>query len=62
MSEPRNLTDRVPNGVQAELAVAIAVLEQHGPAVTQALRRTPDDPAALFRLLRAPWRVERPVA
>jgi hypothetical protein len=39
VSEPRNLTDLVPNGVRAELAVAVAVLEQHGPAVTQALRQ-----------------------
>ena len=39
MSEPRDLTDLVPNEVRAELAVAVAVLEQHGPAITQALRQ-----------------------
>ena len=39
MSEPRDLTDLVPNEVRAELAVAVAVLEQHGPAVSEALRQ-----------------------
>ena len=39
MSEPRDLTNLVPNDVRAELAVAVAVLEQHGPAVTEALRQ-----------------------
>ena len=39
MREPRDLTDLVPNEVRAELAVAAAVLEQHGPAVTEALRQ-----------------------
>jgi hypothetical protein len=33
VSEPRDLTDLVPNEVRAELAVAVAVLEQHGPAI-----------------------------
>ena len=37
--EPRDLTNLVPNEVRAELAVAVAVLEQHGPAVSQALRQ-----------------------
>jgi hypothetical protein len=37
VSEPRDLTDLVPNEVRAELAVAVAVLEQHGPAVSEAL-------------------------
>jgi hypothetical protein len=37
--EPRDLTNLVPNDVRAELAVAVAVLEQHGPAVTEALRQ-----------------------
>jgi hypothetical protein len=37
--ELRDLTDLIPNGVRAELAVAVAVLEQHGPAVTEALRQ-----------------------
>ena len=39
MREPRGLTNLVPNDVRAELAVAVAVLEQHGPAVTEALRQ-----------------------
>jgi len=39
VSEPRDLTNLVPNEVRAELAVAVAVLEQHGPAVTEALRQ-----------------------
>lgn len=38
MGEPRDLADLVPNEVRAELAVAVAVLEQHGPAVSEALR------------------------
>jgi Flp pilus assembly protein TadB len=37
--EPRDLTELVPNEVRAELAVAVAVLEQHGPAVSEALRQ-----------------------
>jgi hypothetical protein len=39
MTEPRDLTDLVPNHVRADLAVAVAVLEQHGPAVAEALRQ-----------------------
>jgi hypothetical protein len=39
VSEPHDLTNLVPNEVRAELAVAVAVLEQHGPAVTEALRQ-----------------------
>jgi hypothetical protein len=39
VTERRDLTDLVPNGVRAELAVAVAVLEQHGPAVIEALRQ-----------------------
>jgi hypothetical protein len=41
MTEPRDLTDLVPNHVRADLAVAVAVavLEQYGPAVTDALRQ-----------------------
>jgi hypothetical protein len=39
MTEPRDLTDLVPNHVRADLAVAVAVLEQHGSAVTDALRQ-----------------------
>jgi hypothetical protein len=30
---------QVPNDIRAELAVAVAVLEQHGPAATEALRQ-----------------------
>jgi hypothetical protein len=39
VTEPRDLINLVPNNVRADLAVAIAVLEQHGPAVTEALRQ-----------------------
>ena len=39
MTEPRDLTDLVPNHVRADLAVAVAVLEQYSPAVTDALRQ-----------------------
>lgn len=39
MTEPRDLTDLIPNHVRADLAVAVAVLEQYGPAVTDALRQ-----------------------
>jgi hypothetical protein len=39
VTELRDLTDLVPNNVRADLAVAVAVLEQHGPAVTEALRQ-----------------------
>jgi hypothetical protein len=39
MTEPRDLTDLVPNHVRADLAVAVAVLEQHGRVVTDALRQ-----------------------
>ena len=39
MTEPRDPTDPVPNHVRADLAVAVAVLEQHGPAVAEALRQ-----------------------
>jgi hypothetical protein len=35
MTEPRNLADLVPNHVRADLAVAVAVLEQHGSVVTE---------------------------
>jgi len=39
MTEPRDLTDLIPNHVRADLAVAVAVLEQYDPAVTDALRQ-----------------------
>ena len=39
MTKPRGLTDMVPDHVRADLAVAVAVLEQHGPVVTDALRQ-----------------------
>jgi hypothetical protein len=39
MIEPRDLTDLVPNHVRADLAVAVAVLEQQGPVVAEALRQ-----------------------
>jgi hypothetical protein len=39
VTEPRDLTDLVPAEVRTELAAAVAALELHGPAVTNALRR-----------------------
>jgi hypothetical protein len=39
MTGPRDLTDLVPVDVRAEGNQAIAVLEAHGPAVTEALRQ-----------------------
>jgi len=39
VTEPRDLTDVVPADVRTELAAAVAALELHGPAVTNALRR-----------------------
>jgi hypothetical protein len=39
VTEPRDLTDLVPADVRTELAAAVAALELHGPAVTNALRR-----------------------
>jgi hypothetical protein len=39
MTEPRDLTHLVSVDVRAALANAVAVLEQHGPAVTDALRQ-----------------------
>ena len=55
MTDPRDLTDLVPNDVRAELAVAVAVLEQHGPAVTEALRQ-------LDQATTAAWQALHPVA
>jgi hypothetical protein len=55
VTEPRDLTDLVPNDVRAELAVAVAVLEQHGPAVTEALRQ-------LDQATTAAWQALHPVA
>jgi hypothetical protein len=51
MTEPRDLTDLVPNHVRADLAVAVAVLEQHGPAVTQALRQLDQATTAAWQAL-----------
>ena len=51
MTEPRDLTDLVPNLVRADLAVAVAVLEQHGPAVTQALRQLDQATTAAWKAL-----------
>ena len=39
VTEPRDLSDLVPPDVRTELAAAVAALELHGPAVTNALRR-----------------------
>jgi hypothetical protein len=49
--EPRDLTELVPNEVRAELAVAVAVLEQHGPAVTEALRQLDQATTAAWEAL-----------
>jgi hypothetical protein len=51
MTEPRDLTDLVPNHVRADLAVAVAVLEQHGPAVTEALRQLDQATTAAWQAL-----------
>lgn len=51
MTEPRDLTDLIPNDVRAELAVAVAVLEQHGPAVTEALRQLDQATTAAWQAL-----------
>ena len=51
MREPRDLTNLVPNEVRAELAVAVAVLEQHGPAVSEALRQLDQAMAAARKAL-----------
>jgi hypothetical protein len=50
VTEPRDLTDLVP----ADLRVAVAALELHGPAVTRALRR-------LDRATTAAWNAVNPV-
>jgi hypothetical protein len=39
LTEPRDLTHLVPVDIQTAVANAVAVLEQHGPVVTQALRQ-----------------------
>jgi hypothetical protein len=54
VTEPRDLTDRVPADVRVELAAAVAALEMHGPAVTKALRR-------LDRATTAAWNAVNPV-
>jgi hypothetical protein len=51
VTEPRDLTDLIPNDVRAELAVAVAVLEQHGPAVTEALRQLDQATTAAWQAL-----------
>ena len=51
MTEPRDLSDLVPNHVRADLAVAVAVLEQHGPAVTEALRQLDQATTAAWQAL-----------
>jgi hypothetical protein len=51
VTEPRDLTDLVPNHVRADLAVAVAVLEQHGPAVTEALRQLDQATTAAWQAL-----------
>jgi hypothetical protein len=54
VTEPRDLTDLVPAEVRTELAAAVAALELHGPAVTNALRR-------LDRTTTAAWNAVNPV-
>jgi hypothetical protein len=54
VTEPRDLTDLVPADVQTELAAAVAALELHGPAVTNALRR-------LDQATTAAWNAVNPV-
>jgi hypothetical protein len=54
VTEPRDLTDLVPADVRTELAAAVAALELHGPAVTNALRR-------LDRATTAAWNAVHPV-
>jgi hypothetical protein len=39
LTEPRDLTHLVPVDIQAAVANAVAVLERHGPVVTEALRQ-----------------------
>jgi hypothetical protein len=51
MTEPRDLTDLVPNDVRADVAVAVAVLEQHGLAVTEALRQLDQATTAAWQAL-----------
>jgi hypothetical protein len=51
VTEPRDLTDLIPNHVRADLAVAVAVLEQHGPAVTEALRQLDQATTAAWQAL-----------
>jgi hypothetical protein len=53
-TEPPDLTDLVPADVRTELAAAVAALELHGPAVTNALRR-------LDRATTAAWNAVNPV-
>jgi hypothetical protein len=54
VTERRDLTDLVPADVRTELAAAVAALELHGPAVTNALRR-------LDRATTAAWNAVNPV-
>jgi hypothetical protein len=54
VTEPRDLTDLVPADVRTELAAAVAALELHGPAVTNALRR-------LDRATTAAWNAVNPL-
>jgi hypothetical protein len=54
VTERRDLTDLVPADVRTELAAAVAALELHGPAVTNALQR-------LDRATTAAWNAVNPV-
>jgi hypothetical protein len=46
VTKPRDLTDLIPNQIRADLAVVAVVLEQHGSAVTKALRQLDQATAA----------------
>jgi hypothetical protein len=63
MTKPRDLTDRLSADVWAELANAVAVLDQHGPAVAEALRQLDQATTAAWNAVRSveptddEWRV-----
>jgi predicted nucleic acid-binding protein len=54
MTEPRELTYLVPVQVLAEVQNAVAMLERHGPLVTEALRQ-------LDRATTMAWKAVNPV-
>ena len=52
MTQPRDLTPMVSVDVRAAVANAVAVLEQHGPVVTEALRQLDQATTAAWDTLR----------